>query len=263
MTVGLLAVVAAVLGLAVGSFVNVVVHRVPAGLSVVSPPSRCPGCEHPVRPRDNVPVVSWLLLRGRCRDCGTRIAARYPLVEAGTAALLVLVTLALGPTWTLPAFWYLAAAGVALALVDVDVHRLPDAIVLPSYPVSAVLLAVGAVADGEPGRLVGAGLGAVLLLAGFWGLWAYYTHVRGKRALGFGDVKLSGLLGLHLGYLGWEQVAVGTFAGFLLGGVLAIGLLAAGRASRATQIPFGPALLAGALLAVLVGDPVAAVWLGR
>ena len=259
----LLALVAAVVGLAVGSFLNVVVHRVPVGLSVSRPSSHCPACKHPVRPRDNVPVLSWVLLRARCRDCGTRISARYPLVEAGTAALFALVAAVLGPTWALPAFLYLTAAGVALALIDVDVHRLPDAIVLPSYAVAAVLLTVGAVGDGEPGRLVGAAVGGAVLLGGFWAVWAYYTHVRRKKAMGFGDVKLAGLLGLHLGYLGWEEVAIGTFGAFLLGGLLAVGALALGRATRATQLPFGPALLLGALVAVLAGQPVADVWLGR
>lgn len=253
----------ALLGLLIGSFLNVVVHRVPAGMSLARPPSRCPVCEHPVRPRDNVPVLSWLLLRARCRDCGTRISARYPVVEGGTGALFALVTLALGPTWVLPAFLYLTAAGVALALIDIDVHRLPDVIVLPSYGVVAGLLLAGTVLDGEPGRLVGAAVGGAVLLGGYWAVWAYYTHVRHRKAMGFGDVKLAGLLGMPLGYLGWEQVALGTFLAFFVGGVLAIGLLAAGRATRATQLPFGPALLLGALVAVVAGEPLADLWLGR
>src|SRR3712207_6512907 len=116
-----LAVLCAVAGLAVGSFLNVVVWRVPRGESVVRPPSACPTCGHPVRPRDNVPVLSWLLLRGRCRDCGTRIAGRYPAVELATAALFALVAWHVEP-WAVPAFAYLAAIAVALALIDLETH---------------------------------------------------------------------------------------------------------------------------------------------
>ena len=117
----LLVVCTALVGLVIGSFLNVVIWRVPRGESVVSPPSHCPGCGHEVRPRDNIPVVSWLLLRGRCRDCGTGISIRYPLVEAGTAAVFVVLTLAIGFEPDLPAFLYLGAIGVALAMIDIDV----------------------------------------------------------------------------------------------------------------------------------------------
>src|ERR1700712_4336651 len=132
-----LGVLCAVVGLAIGSFLNVVIWRVPRGESVVRPGSHCPSCDHPVRPYDDIPVVSWLLLRGRCRDCGEPISARYPLVEAGTSALFVVIAVHFGFSWALPAYLYLAAIGVALAMIDIDVHRLPNKIVLPSYGVVA------------------------------------------------------------------------------------------------------------------------------
>ena len=133
-------------GLAIGSFLNVVVWRVPRGESVVSPPSACPACEAAIRPRDNVPVAGWLLLRGRCRDCSTAISPRYPLVEAATAGLFVVLALRLGADPVLPAYLYLAAVGLALALIDVDVHKLPDRLTLPSYVVVAGLLGLGGAA---------------------------------------------------------------------------------------------------------------------
>jgi len=248
---------AAVVGLAVGSFLNVLIHRVPAGLSVVRPGSRCPACEHSVRSRDNVPVLSWLLLRGRCRDCGTRIAARYPLVELGTALLFALVAARLGPSASLPAFLYLCAVSVALAAIDLETQRLPNVLTLPSYLVGGGLLAVAAAVDGDVGRLLRAVEGMVALYA-FYFVICYATAGKG---MGFGDVKLAGLLGLYLGWLGWPELLVGAFAAHLLGGVVAVWLVARGGASRKTRVPFGPFLVAGALVALLVGSPIAHAWL--
>ena len=133
--------VCTVFGLAIGSFLNVVVWRVPRKESVVSPPSACPACGAGIRGYDNIPVGSWLVLRGRCRDCAEPISARYPLVEAGTGVTFGLVAWMVGPSWGLPAFLYLAGISIALALIDLDTFRLPNAIVLPAYPVTAALLA--------------------------------------------------------------------------------------------------------------------------
>jgi leader peptidase (prepilin peptidase)/N-methyltransferase len=241
----------ATLGLLVGSFLNVVVWRVPRGESVVSPPSACPGCGHAIRPRDNVPVVSWLLLRGRCRDCGATISARYPLVELATGALFALTAWRVGLTWALPAYLYLAAIAVALTLIDIDVRRLPNSIVLPSYVVAALLLLLPAAATGDWQAYLRALLGAAFLFAGYFALAFAYP-----AGMGFGDVKLAGVLGLYLGWLGWGELAVGAFLGFLLGGVWGVALLLARRAGRKSAIPFGPFMLGGALLAVFVGEAV-------
>ena len=145
---GLVVAVATLVGLAIGSFLNVVIWRVPRGESVAHPPSACPRCGHAIRSRDNVPVLSWLLLRGRCRDCGNPISVRYPLVEAGTALLFAVTAWSVGASWILPALLFLVAISVALALIDIDTKRLPDAIVLPSYPVALGLLAL---ASWKPG----------------------------------------------------------------------------------------------------------------
>lgn len=250
MTVVLLALVA-VVGLAIGSFLNVVIWRVPRGESVAHPPSACPSCGEPITPRDNVPVVSWLVLRGRCRRCSARISIRYPLVELGTGIVFVALAVRFGPDPVLPAYLYVGAVGVALALIDLDTRTLPNALVLPSYPVAAVLLGGAALLGSDSGSPLRACLGGVAMYAFYFALVFAYP-----KGMGFGDVKLAGVLGLYTGWLSWGVWAVGLFAGFLIGGVLSIGLLLAKRGGRKTQIPYGPSLLLGVLLAVLFGDQV-------
>jgi len=252
----LLAVTCGVLGLLVGSFLNVVIWRVPRGESVVSPPSHCPACGKEVRPRDNIPVVSWLLLRGRCRDCREPISVRYWLVEAATSAAFVATTLRLGLDAALPAFLYLAAISVALALIDIDTQRLPNAIVLPSYVVGVVLLGAAAVGQSSYGDLLRAGLGMAALYGFYFGLALLYP-----AGMGFGDVKLAGVLGLYLGWLGWAELIAGGFLGFLLGGLVGGVLMMARRAGRKSKIPFGPFMLGGAFIAVLWGGALADLYL--
>jgi leader peptidase (prepilin peptidase)/N-methyltransferase len=242
----------ALLGLVVGSFLNVVIHRVPRGESVVSPPSACPSCNTPIRPRDNIPVAGWLLLKGKCRDCQAPISPRYPLVEAATAGLFVVMALRFGFDWVLPAYLYLAAVGLALALIDLDCKRLPDALTLPSYPVAAVLLGAAALAGSSSGDVVKALLGGVAMFALYFALCFAYP-----AGMGFGDVKLAGVLGMYTGWLGWSSWAVGLFLGFFLGGVFGVALIAVKKGGRKTAVPFGPFMLLGALVAILVGPELA------
>lgn len=244
----LVVVFSALFGLAIGSFLNVVIWRVPRGESVVSPPSACPRCGQEIRARDNVPVVGWLLLRGRCRDCSEPISIRYPLVEAFTSLLFVVMALRFGPHVILLTYLYLAAIGVALALIDIDVKRLPDAITLPSYAVVGALLTLAAAATGHWSALGRAGLGGLALFAFYFVLWFVYPS-----GMGFGDVKLSGVLGACLGWLSWSAVAVGAFTGFLYGGFFGIGVILFAKGGRKTKVPFGPFMLAGALTGILVG----------
>jgi leader peptidase (prepilin peptidase)/N-methyltransferase len=271
-----LAVLAGVLGLVIGSFLNVVVHRVPAGLSVVRPASACPTCGHAIRRRDNVPVLSWLALRGRCRDCGVRISKRYPLVEAATGGLFVVVTLlVLAAPWSpaadgatgasadvhalvvLVAYLYLMAISVTLALIDLDTHTLPNRIVLPAYVVMPVLLLTASVLSGD-WAAAGRGAAGAVVLGGAYLVLA----VAVPGGMGFGDVKLAGVLGLALAYLGWGPLAVGSFGAFLLGGIFAIALVAVRRAGRRSGIPFGPWMLVGAWLGIALGPPLWATYLG-
>ena len=248
---GVAAVLAAGLGLLIGSFLNVVVARVPAGASVVRPGSACPACGAPIGPRDNVPVLSWLLLRGRARCCGAPISRRYPVVEAVTAGAFAAVLAWQGVTWLTPALLYLAAISIALAVIDVDHHRLPNAIVLPSYPVAGALLALPAVANGTYGPMLRAALAGFALYAFFAVLWIVYP-----AGMGFGDVKLAGVLGMYLGWWGWSEVVVGAFLSFVLGGVVGLALLLTRRGTRKSEIPFGPYMLAGTWIGLAVGGPV-------
>jgi leader peptidase (prepilin peptidase)/N-methyltransferase len=246
----------ALLGLAIGSFLNVVIYRVPRGESLLRPGSRCTRCERPLRWWHNVPVVSWIVLRGRCGYCCEPVSLRYPLVETATAALFVIVTARFGLTLALPAYLYLAAISVALAMIDLDVKRLPNAIVLPSYVVGGLLLVPAAVAHADwwtPARA----------LLGMAALWTFYFAIKMlyPAGMGFGDVKLAGLLGLYLGWLGWSSVLVGTLTGFVLGSVVGVALMVLQRAGRKTAIPFGPYMLAGALLAPFIASPIA-TWYG-
>jgi len=259
-----------VLGLAVGSFTNVVVSRVPAGRSVVAPRSACPTCETPISSRDNVPVLSWLLLRGRCRTCKTSISSRYPLVElAGGvtfAAVAVWRLVTAGPVITgmdagalaleIAALLYLASITIALALIDIDVHRLPDVIVLPGYAVGAVLLCGAAFLHGDLEAAARAAAGAGALVVFYFGL----AMVK-AGGMGLGDIKLAGVLGLFLAYFGWPQLIVGTSAAFLVGGLVGLALIIARRVGRGGGIPFGPAMLAGAWIGIVAGAPLADAYL--
>lgn len=241
-----------VLGLVIGSFLNVVIWRVPRGESVVRPPSHCPRCDTEISPRDNVPVLSWLLLRGRCRHCGEPISARYPAVELLTGAVFAGLAVRFGYDEALPAFLYLGAVCVALALIDLDTRRLPNALTLPSYVVGIVLLGGAALLQGEP-RLLLRALGGMAAMYGFYLLLVLIND----KGMGFGDVKLAGVLGLHLGWLGWPQVGVGTFMGFLVGGLYGIAAMLIGKATRKTKVPYGPFMVVGAFVSIWAGG---AIW---
>jgi len=238
----------ALLGLLVGSFLNVVIARVPAGESVVQPRSRCPRCGSEIAARDNIPVLSWVLLKGKCRRCAEPISVRYPIVEATHAALWVVMLWHFGWTWQLPAYLYFASVGLALAAIDLDTKRLPNALTLPSYVALGLLLLLPAVAEPDWGAYLTAWLGALALFAFYFLLAVVYPS-----GMGFGDVKLAGVLGLVLGWLGWSVVLVGGFLGFLLGAVVGGALMLVRKAGRKSKIPFGPFMLAGALLAILWG----------
>ncbi|HST46688.1 prepilin peptidase [Jatrophihabitans sp.] len=251
----LVLVAVAVFGLAIGSFLNVVIYRVPAGQSLVTPGSHCPHCDAPVRNRHNIPVLGWLLLRGRCADCAAPISARYPLVELFTAVAFVAVSWrleALDRLAGLPAWLYFTSIAIALAAIDLDCHRLPNAIVLPSYPVLAVLLAGTALAQQDYWPLLRAAIGAVALFGGYFALALAYP-----KGMGFGDVKLAGLVGAMLGWLSYPALLVGAFAAFLLGGVAGIAVLASRRGTGKTPVPFGPFMLAGVAIALYFARPLA------
>jgi leader peptidase (prepilin peptidase)/N-methyltransferase len=253
-----------IFGLLIGSFLNVVAYRVPAGLSIVSPGSACPGCHNEIAARDNIPLVSWVLLRARCRHCGMHIPARYPIVEGATGIAFVIAALPFASTFQtaadarstiadgleLVAFLYLAAISVVLAVIDLDTKRLPDSIVLPGYAVGAALLGGAGILRGDTGALVTAAIGGAAAA-----LFFFVLHAIG--GMGFGDVKLAGVVGLFLGFLGVPQLTVGIAAGFAIGALVGIGLMVLRGRSRKAAIPFGPWILAGAWVGVIAGQPLA------
>ncbi len=206
------AVVCAVFGLVIGSFLNVVIWRVPREESVVRPPSHCPSCDAPISPRDNVPVLSWLVLRGRCRHCGTRISARYPAVELLTAAVFGAVGARFHSSIVVTALLVLAAALIALSLIDLDHLLLPNRVIYPAAAITVPLFVLAAAVDHEWHALACAGLGAVIAFALFFVIW-----FAAPRAMGYGDVRLSALLGFAAAYFGWQVLAVALFVPFLLG----------------------------------------------
>jgi leader peptidase (prepilin peptidase)/N-methyltransferase len=259
----LIAVFSGIFGIVIGSFLNVVVYRVPAGMSLSHPASSCPNCKSEIRKRDNVPVLSWLLLRGKCRDCANPISARYPLVEAGTALFFVGVGIYFSATIAHPqptasavasllaliAFLYLVAITIALALIDLETHTLPNKIVLPGYAVAGAFFLAASIVGGNYDALIRAAIG----MSGLWLLYAILAFSY-PRGMGFGDVKLAGVLGLFLGWVGWGPLIIGAFAAFLLGGLFSIGLVIAKKANRKSGIPFGPWMLAGAWVGIVFGN---------
>jgi leader peptidase (prepilin peptidase)/N-methyltransferase len=248
---------AAFLGFVFGSFINVVAYRVPADLSVVSPPSACPACGHAIRHRDNIPVLSWLLLRGRCRDCGSRISSRYPIVEGATAALFAGTVGVIGLEWVLPAYLWFVGVSLTLILTDIDVHRIPNRILYPGTVIGAVLLLGGALLDSDLDSYWRGAAGAGIYFALF-----LILALIARGGFGMGDVKLAFFLGLFLTYQSWGVLGAGIALGVAIGGVLAIFLLLARKASRKAKFAFGPAMILGAYAALAFGQELADWYIG-
>lgn len=242
---------AGVLGAIVGSFLNVVTYRLPRHESLVTPASHCPRCGTPVKPYDNIPILSWLLLRGHCRSCAAPISPRYPLVEGLTAALCVGAVLVHHSAASVALSVVLIVLVVPAALIDLEHRIIPNKITA----LGAVLaLAIGLALDpaGEPQRLIaGAGAGGFLLLAAL----AY------PGGMGMGDVKLAAMMGLFLGTAVAPALLLALFAGVGVG-VVIIARKGA-QAGRKTAVPFGPFLALGALLGVFVGHPLVNVYVNH
>ncbi len=247
---------AAVAGLVVGSFLSVVAYRIPAGMRVTRPRSACPVCHHPIRPGDNIPVLSWLRLRARCRDCGAPISARYPLVEAGTALLFALTAALIGPVAVLPAYLWFVAVVAVLVIVDLEHKRIPNRILYPGTVVALALLAGGAWIEDDLAA-VGRGLAGGALYFAFLLLVA----LAARGGFGMGDVKFGFLLGVFSAYGSWESLLVAAVTAFLVGGLVSVVLLLLRRAGRRDTIPFGPAMAVGVAIGIAAGDAIAAWYL--
>jgi leader peptidase (prepilin peptidase)/N-methyltransferase len=235
-------VIAAVMGAVFGSFLNVVGYRLPRGESLSRPRSRCPRCETPIRPYDNVPVLSWIALRGRCRSCGERIPARYPLVEAGTAALCALVVIAKGADEDALLGLALVLLLVPVTLIDLDHRIIPNKLMLVGAIVAPALALATAPDDLVEHLVAGVAAGGFFLLA----VLAY------PRGMGMGDVKLAAVLGLFLGRAVGPAVFIALISGTLVGA--AVIARKGAREGRKTAVPFGPFLALGAVVALFAGD---------
>lgn len=237
---------AAAFGLIIGSFLNVVIYRLPKGESLVAPRSRCPACQTPIWPLDNIPLVSFALLRGRCRVCRAPISWRYPLVEALTGILFGLTIARFGIT--LEAAFLLAFVGglVVITFIDLDHQLIPNVITLPGIPLGLLAgLLVGSppFLDRLIGTLAGAGFLYLVLL--------YGGAIYGQDAMGEGDLNLIAMVGA---FLGWRAVAVTMLIGCLTGSAVGLGLIASKRLTRRQHIPFGPFLAVGAVVALFWGE---------
>lgn len=251
------------LGASIGSFLSVVVHRVPKGLSIAYPPSRCPECGYRLKPYENVPILGWLLLNGRCSNCRTSIPIRYPLLEAVCAVVFLLIFALFGMTWQTLGYWIFFSWLLALALIDIDTMTLPNPLTQSGLIVGLVFQAiVGFVAaasltgsiqqlmEGVIGAVVGIWLVDIISIAG--------TIALGQTAMGGGDAKLCAMMGAWLGWrllllAGFLACIVGAFAG---GSAIALGLL-----SRRQAFPFGPFLALGGVIAAIWGNQIIGFYL--
>ena len=251
------------LGLIIGSFLNVCIYRIPRGLSIILPSSRCPSCNTPIKPWDNIPIVSYILLRGKCRYCKVRISLRYPLVELLNAVLYLMVFLRFGFGLHTAVYFVFSSALIVITFIDIDFQIIPDRITLPGIPLGllagSLLLPdpfLRAAQLGWKGSLIGA-------LSGF--LFYYFVAVAGekifkKEAMGGGDIKMMAMVG---GFLGWKGIILTTFLGSLFGSVIGIFMIIFKGRERGSLIPFGPFLALGAVVSLFFGQEIIIWYLFR
>ncbi|WP_192497559.1 prepilin peptidase [Pseudoclavibacter sp. CFCC 11306] len=276
----ILTILIAILGLLIGSFLNVVIYRLPKHESLSTPPSHCTSCRRQLAWYENIPLLSWLVLRGRCRTCGSRISPRYPVIELLTGLLFLATALRFAPDLVgaptpadavargsilIAALWFVAAS-IALAMIDLDTQTLPNRIIYPSATVIAALYLI-AMASGMIGvTSAGAGSawnGALTALLGALILGVLYLIIAfvSPRGMGMGDVKYAVLIGLTLGWHGWSYIILGVLLPFLIGGIVAAILLVTGRVRRKTGIPFGPSMALGGVAALEWGGTLMSAYL--
>jgi leader peptidase (prepilin peptidase) / N-methyltransferase len=250
---GALLALAAALGLAVGSFLNVCIYRLPRGESLAYPPSRCPRCGKRLAWYDNVPVVSWLILRGRCRRCGERISFQYPIVEIVTAATVVLVVYVTPPGALLASRLVLSAILIVLFVIDLELQILPNLITLPGIAVGFLFSLVAP--PGPLASLAGIALGAGIL----YGIAAAYYAIRREEGMGMGDVKMLAMVGA---FLGWRSVLLTLILASFSGALIGMALLSTKREGLRFALPFGTFLALGAFAAMIAGDAIIQWYLG-
>lgn len=273
---GALVAAAVLFGLLIGSFLNVVIHRLPLMMerdwsaqcaelrgdkpaqaepfSLLHPRSRCPQCSRPVGPLENIPVLSFLFLRGRCRGCGKPISWRYPLVEALTALLFGFIAWQFGPGWATWAAMGFVAAMIVLTFIDFDTQLLPDDITLPLLWAGLALNVTGTYTD-----LTSAVIGAMAGYLSLWSIYWLFKLLTGKEGMGYGDFKLLAAIGA---WLGWQVLPLTILLSSLVGAVVGIALIVLAKRGRNVPIPFGPYLATAGIIALFWGKPLTQAYIG-
>jgi len=241
-------------GAIIGSFLNVCIARLPEGRSIVRPPSHCPKCQSPIAWYDNVPILSYLWLAGRCRTCRVRISPLYPAVEILTGALAVALFLRLGPTLAFAGYFAFAAALVVITFIDLDHQIIPDVISLPGIALGLAFSLVSPLV-GPRDAILGVLAGGGTLLAVAW----LYKTLRGQEGMGGGDIKLLAMIGA---FLGWQSIFVTLFVGSVIGSIIGVIVMLYEGADTKLAIPFGPFLAGGALVYLFFGDRILAFYFG-
>jgi leader peptidase (prepilin peptidase) / N-methyltransferase len=259
----LLYVLVFIFGSLIGSFLNVCIYRIPRGLSIVWPSSQCPSCSRPIRAWDNIPILSFLILGGKCRNCKAKIPFRYPLVETLNALFFVFLFWRFGPEWDFLVYAVFCSALIVITFIDLDFQIIPDRITLPGIPLGLLagsLLLPDPFLRAEPLGWKGSLIGA---LSGF--LFYYFVAVAGekvfkKEAMGGGDIKMMAMVG---GFLGWKGIILTTFLGSLFGSVIGIFMIIFRGRERGSLIPFGPFLALGAVVSLFFGQEIIIWYLFR
>lgn len=247
-----------ILGLTIGSFLNVCIYRIPRGFSIVRPPSSCPSCKSPVRIYDNIPVISYILLRGRCRNCSSAIPLRYPVVELLNAVLYVSIIWRFGCGWQTLVYFAFCSAMVVITFIDLEFQLIPDAITLSGIPLGLIAGSLILIDPFSRASTLGFNNSFTGLVSG-GGLF-YLIAVLSRGGMGGGDIKMMAMTGA---FLGWKAVLLTTFSASLIGSIAGIILIVFKGKGRKTKIPFGPFLAAGALITLFFGQEILRFYLMR
>jgi leader peptidase (prepilin peptidase)/N-methyltransferase len=246
------------LGSLIGSFLNVCIYRLPRNLSVIFPPSRCPSCNIPIKAYDNIPLLSFLLLGGKCRYCKTKISLRYPLVEALNALMYVLVLWRFGFGWHMPVLFAFCSAMIVITFIDLDFQIIPDTITLPGIPIGVIAASLVLPDPFDRSSILGLSGALIGLFTG--GAIFYAIAVLSRGGMGGGDIKMMAMVGA---FMGWKSTLLTTFAGSLLGSCVGIFLMVVKGKGRKTKIPFGPFLAAGTLISLFYGQEILSLYLRK
>ena len=243
-----------ILGLIVGSFSNVCVYRIPKNESIIFPASRCPKCSSPIKPVDNIPLLSYILLKGRCRNCGNKISTQYPIVEFLTGLIYLIICLIYGLSIQSLIYIILSSALIIIAFIDLNEQIVPDVISLPGIAIGFIIsffVPYISFINSALGVLVGGGIILIIALGG--------SAIFKKEAMGGGDVKLAAMIGA---FLGWRYIIISLFLGFFLGALTGIILIMAKIKSREDVVPFGPFIVLGSFISLLWGEQIISWYIG-